>query len=355
MAQRRTLGYVENEWTCPNCSTRNKGSLKTCDNCGAPQPENVRFDLGADQKLVTDAEQIKAAQAGADIHCAFCGTRNPAGATTCVQCGADLKEGKARQSGGIMQTPPAQPKTVACKNCGTQNPGSNSVCSNCGSPLPRVAQAVQAAPTPPSAGSGFTSPAPGAAKKSNTTRNLIILGSVLACLAVVCTAVIGLFFVPTASVQGTVTDVHWQTNVPVQELQPVHHTNERSSPPSDAYDVSSHTEQQCERKTIDKGNGYSEVVEECNDVTYYSYTVDEWKTVQTYTLQGNDLNPVYDDPSIASNQQLGNKSEDLTVTFSTDKGIKTYSPGSSTEYQQFVIGTTWTLQLNAVGGVMSVK
>ncbi len=41
----------------------------------------------------------KIASAGADIHCGFCGTRNPATATICSQCGADLKEGKARQAG----------------------------------------------------------------------------------------------------------------------------------------------------------------------------------------------------------------------------------------------------------------
>src|SRR6185369_15352227 len=141
MAQRRTLGYIQNEWTCPNCNTRNKGGDKTCSNCGAPQPENVQFELGADQKLVTDAEQIKAAQAGADIHCGFCGTRNPATAETCSQCGADLKEGKAREAGRVMQAPPAQPKVIKCNNCGTENLGTNTACSNCGSPLPRVAPA----------------------------------------------------------------------------------------------------------------------------------------------------------------------------------------------------------------------
>ena len=66
MARRRTLGYVQNEWTCPNCSTRNKGGLKTCQNCGAPQPENVKFELPSEQNFVTDDAALKAAQAGAD-------------------------------------------------------------------------------------------------------------------------------------------------------------------------------------------------------------------------------------------------------------------------------------------------
>ena len=49
MGRRRTVGYVQNEWTCPNCSTRNKGGVKTCENCGAPQPENVQFELPSEK------------------------------------------------------------------------------------------------------------------------------------------------------------------------------------------------------------------------------------------------------------------------------------------------------------------
>ena len=64
MASRRTLGYIQNEWTCPNCGTRNKGGVKTCENCGAPQPENVQFELPSEQKFVTDEAAIKAAKAG---------------------------------------------------------------------------------------------------------------------------------------------------------------------------------------------------------------------------------------------------------------------------------------------------
>src|SRR5574341_246645 len=194
MARRRTVGYVENEWTCPSCNTRNKGSSKTCENCGAPQPENAQFELGADQKLVTDAEKIKAAQAGADIHCAYCGTRNPATAEVCIQCGADLKEGKAREAGRIMQAPDVQPLTIKCDNCGTENPSSNAVCFKCGSPLPRLGQVAVVPPLPKT---GLTPAAPLSGKKSNNTRNFLIAGAVLACLAAVCVAVI-LFFVPTS-------------------------------------------------------------------------------------------------------------------------------------------------------------
>jgi ribosomal protein L40E len=349
MASRRTLGYIQNEWTCPNCNTRNKGSAKTCENCGAPQPENVQFELPSEQKFVTDEASINAAKAGADIHCPFCGTRNPATAKTCSQCGGDLLEGKARASGRLMQAPPAQLRRIKCDNCGTDNPSSNAVCSKCGSPLPKV-------PAPALAPQGIA----GAGKLTAPKKtNWVFVGGVLAAVAICCIAIAALFF-PSKSVQATVVDVHWQTFVPVQEIRAVDHNNETGSPPSDAYDVSCRDESHdvCEQKTIDKGNGYSEVVEECHTETqqYCSYTVDEWTTIQTYTLEGNNFQPIYDDPSISSGQRLGQESEELTVTFSTQNGDpKTYSPDTVSEFQQFAVGTTWTLKMNALGGVVSVE
>lgn len=354
MARRRTLGYIQNEWTCPNCNTRNKGTLKTCENCGAPQPENVQFELPSEHKIVTDAGAIRAAQAGADIHCGFCGTRNPATAETCSQCGGDLKAGKARQAGRIMQAPPVsqKPTVIKCENCGTENPGSNSVCSNCGSPLSGIAVAPAVAP-------GVTTAKTVGKLQAQKKTNWLLIGGIGAFLAVCCAAIGFLFFFPSQSVEATVVDVYWQTSVPVQEIQAVSYSNEAGSPPSDAYNVSCYDDSRevCEQTTIDQGNGYSEVVEECHTETeqYCSYTVDEWRTIQTYTLDGNNLQPIYDSPDVSSEQRMGNRSEEFTVTFSTENGQETYSPDTITEFQQFTIGSTWTLRLNAVGGVVGVE
>ena len=350
MARRRTLGFVENEWTCPNCSSRNKGSVKACENCGAPQPEDVKFELPSEQKIVKAEEAVKAAQAGADIHCGFCGTRNPATATTCSQCGGDLKEGKAREAGRVMQAPPPQPNVIKCNSCGAENPGSNSTCSNCGAALPKIQAAQAVAPQP------VMSTAKPAAKKKISP---MLIGAILGFIAICC---IGIYFVfgrTASTVEGTVTSVHWETSVPVEEVRAVDYSNETGSPPSNAYDVSCHDESRdvCEQKTIDKGNGYSEVVEECYTETekYCSYTVDEWTTIQTYTLDGDDLKPIYESPNISSDQRLGDKSEELTVTFSTDDGTEVYSPDTVSDFQKFTIGSTWTLELNLLGGVRGVK
>jgi hypothetical protein len=189
--------------------------------------------------------------------------------------------------------------------------------------------------------------------------NWLLIGGILAALVVCCVVIGALFLFPSKSVKATVTNVHWQTSVPVQEVRAVDYNNEPGSPPSGAYDVACHDDSHdvCEQKTIDKGNGYSEVVQECHKETqqYCSYSLDEWTTIQTYPLEGNNLQPVYDSPNVSSGQRLGDSSEDLTVTFSTLNGQQeTYSPGNLTEFQKFTVGSTWTLKMNAVGGIVSV-
>lgn len=352
MARKESKGFVQLEWVCPNCNVRNPGSIKTCESCGAPQPENVKFERAAEEKIVTDEKLVQAAKAGADIHCGFCGTRNPATATNCSQCGADLTEGKARQAGQVLQAAPAAPKVVHCANCNAENPGTATLCSQCGAPLTRAV-----APAAPAAKPAQTAAKPNAQPKKKV--NWFIFGGIAAFLMVCCAAIFMLFVLPSKSVQGTVTDVYWQTSVPVQEVQAVNHSNERGSAPSGAYNVSCYDDSKevCEEKTVDQGNGFAEVVQECHTETqqYCSYTVDEWKTIQTYDLSGNDLNPVYESPSYSSDQRLGTSSETLTVTFSTSDGQETYSPGSINEFQQFKIGSVWSLKMNALGGVVSVE
>ena len=351
MEKNENKKFVELEWVCPSCDGVNRGSKKTCENCGAPQPDDVKFRRATEEKIVTDEKAVAAAKAGADIHCGFCGTRNPGNAVTCSQCGGDLKEGKARQAGQVLQAAAPAPKAIKCANCGTENLGSAYTCKQCGSPLPRAATPKPAVPEQRQSPAVATAPA----KKVNW----LLFGGIGAFLTICCIAIMFLFVFPSKSVKGTVDTVYWQTFVPVQEIQPVNYSNQTGSVPSDAYNVSCHTEseQVCQEKTVDQGNGFAEVVTEChtNSTEYCDYTVDEWKTIQTYNLNGNDLYPVYDDPNLLNGQRLGSNTETLTVTFSTPDGQETYTPGSLSEFQQFEIGSVWTLKLNALGGVLSVE
>jgi ribosomal protein L40E len=359
---RRSKGFVELEWTCPNCNTRNRGSVKTCVNCGAPQPENVHFEAPAEKKFVSEEVASGLRDRGADIHCGFCGTRNPSTAKTCSQCGADLSQGVARQAGDEIDLSARALENVTCTNCGTENPGGKVNCQKCGAPLPRPASppaGTMPGPTPGAMAFSTPGAAPASAATARKKPNWLLLGGIGAALAVCCIAILALFVFPSSSVKATVTDVYWQTSVPVQEIRAVDYNNERGNPPSDAYNVSCRDESQevCEQKTIDKGNGYAEQVEDCHTETqkYCNYTLDEWTTIQTYSLDGHDTFPVYEQPSISSDQRLGDQSADYTIYFDTSKGEKTYTPGNEAEFRQFQPGSTWTLKLNALGGVVSVE
>ena len=99
---KKTIGYVELEWTCPNCNTVNPGPEQSCTNCGAPQPEDVQFDQAKRQELLEDEDIATRVAAGADIHCPYCGTRNTATAEVCVKCGGDIAEGTKRKSGRVV-------------------------------------------------------------------------------------------------------------------------------------------------------------------------------------------------------------------------------------------------------------
>lgn len=352
---RRRKGFIELEWTCPNCETRNRGFDKACASCGAPQPDDVQFEAPAEKKMVDEEKARELEKRGADIHCGFCGTRNPSTAKTCSQCGGDLSEGMARKAGREIDMSVKAPTKVTCENCGAENDGTQANCAECGAPLPRPAETEPAPDAMSFSVPGADPAAPTGKKKSGRW----LLAAVAGALAICCLAIYLIFLRPSQSLQGTVTDVYWQTSVPLQQIQAVQYDDETGNPPSDAYDVSCYTESEefCEEKTIDRGDGSAEIVEECTteETQYCDYTVDEWETLQTYTLEGYNLNPLYEQPSITSNQRLGDAEEEFTVTFSSEDGPKTYTPDSVSEFQQFQLGSTWTLTLNLAGGVISAE
>ncbi|MFZ1401388.1 MAG: zinc finger protein, partial [Candidatus Promineifilaceae bacterium] len=130
---KKTVGYVHLEWECPSCGTRNKGVDKMCRSCGAAQPDDVQFEQVAQEALIQDEKLIAQAKAGPDVHCPFCGTRNPATADQCSQCLADLSDAKAREAGQMVgaHQKSAVPD-VACSFCGAMNAGTALHCVHCG-------------------------------------------------------------------------------------------------------------------------------------------------------------------------------------------------------------------------------
>lgn len=360
---RETLGYVKLEWTCPKCGSRNPGPEKVCQNCGAPQPENVEFVQAAGQEAQQDVVLKKIAEKGPDIHCPFCGTRNPSDAVICSQCGGDLKEGVKREAGRVVGSYAAVPvKEIPCPNCNALNPETETMCKNCGAPLGR--ESVSPKPSEP------VSTVP----KSRS--NLFIYGTVAALILLCICVIAGIIYAssPRETQQANVQSVNWQTFVAIEELRPVTRQTWEDQIPAGAEigncvdriytTVASEPSVGKFNKvcgtpyTIDTGSGVGEVVQDCEYqvlAPFCEYTVSEWQVVDRAGLQGSDLNPLFASPSLVSGQRLGAQEVDAVVIFETEKGRYNYRPRSIAEFQQYQINSVWNLRINAFGDIVSVE
>ncbi|MBN1147811.1 MAG: zinc ribbon domain-containing protein [Anaerolineales bacterium] len=361
---RETLGYVKLEWTCPKCGSRNPGPEKTCLSCGAPQPENVQFEQVEGQELIQDQAEIERAKAGADIHCAFCGARNPAAAETCSQCGADLKKGKRREAGKVVGAyKDTAAKLIKCPRCNAENPETALKCAQCGAPLGREA-ALPAAPAPAAAAQ--------AAQKPPWLG--IALGALLVLL---CLCAVGGYIwmsSPRESQTGVVQSVNWTTVVAIEALQPVTYQTWRDEIPQDAeiggcQDRVHHVQSEAPANanynkvcgtpyTVDTGTGVGEVVQDCEYevlLPYCDYTVEEWRKVDEMSLSGSDFSPVYANPQLTQDQRLGAQQESYTIVFETGGGRYTYMVGSLDAFRQFQVGSQWILNINAFDQIVSVE
>lgn len=361
---KRTLGYVELEWTCPQCGTRNAGTAKICTSCGRAQPERVEFEQAAEEELIEDESTIARAEAGPDVHCAFCGARNPAGAERCTQCGADLTSAEARESGRVMgahRSKPAPP--VTCPQCGAQNPATAVRCSQCNASLPRVSAPRQLTQTPSAA-----------AKKGGRKLGLpAILGIGAAALAaIVICVILVLALIPSREVIGQVQSVEWERSIEIQALTDVQHQDWRDEIPSGVR-VQSCTQRERRTQdepapnateecgtpyTVDTGTGAGKVVQDCVYHVYddwCTYTTQEWRRADTATASGVDYNPRWPDLRLAGNQREGERSETYKVLFQTENKAYTYTTSDLDQFRACQIGTRWTLKTNALGGVRSIE
>jgi hypothetical protein len=81
------MGVQIGRWDCEHCGQKGiLGPETKCTNCGANRPEDVRFYLPKNAQYYKDEKNLKAAKAGANWDCSFCGSDNLATATHCRSC-----------------------------------------------------------------------------------------------------------------------------------------------------------------------------------------------------------------------------------------------------------------------------
>lgn len=355
---RKKLGHIELHWQCPNCDGINPGREKTCRGCGAPQPDDVEFKQFSRQELISDEKLLEQAKAGPDIHCAYCGTRNPGSATACSQCGSELAEGTQREAGRVVGAFQADAgEDVKCPACGSDNPGTALRCTNCGSSLQQLEEIK-------------TEPPPSKPERRRKVPVVFVIVFALICVGAIVIAVLS---GRTEAVSGVVDNVAWERSISIEAFGPVDREDWFDQLPGDAENISCKEEYRYTSNdpepnsvevcgtpySVDSGDGFAEVVQDCEYQVYddlCSYTVMEWAVVDTAVLAGNNLSPDWPSPTLTSDQRLGDdRRESYTVMFDAGSDSYSYTPDSLNEFQQFDVGSSWTLNVNTFGIVLSVE
>jgi hypothetical protein len=81
----------------------------------------------------------------------------------------------------------------------------------------------------------------------------------------------------------------------------------------------------------------------------------QWRQVDEARLEGSDFLPAWPQPQVGENQRLGSKQQLYTVLFTSSNGTCTYSTTDFNQFQQFKIGSKWTLKINGFGELVSVE
>lgn len=354
----KELGYTELEWTCPRCQTRNPGTQTTCGGCGAPQPKDVQFETPIQAELVQDQEKIARAQGGPDIQCGFCGTRNPATATLCQQCGADLKQGVRREAGEVVGSfQSGLAPEISCNNCGALNPASARQCSKCGAPLARPKPVVQPPPVTPTRGvqTGISWLAIAA--------GVIIVGFLI---------YFGVLSLRTSEVVGVVREVRWRRTIPIEGLVPVQRSAWWDEVPIDGEvqacqpearrvqdSPAPNTREVCGTPyTVDTGTGLGRVVQDCRYEVLEdrcTFTRNEWQVVDVLEVSGSGFAPEWPAASLQPRQRLGQGNEQFQCVIAAGDRSYTYEPRTFADYQRCKPGSQWRLEVNTFGALVSIQ
>ncbi|MCW5876523.1 MAG: zinc ribbon domain-containing protein [Anaerolineales bacterium] len=355
--RRKVIGYVELYWECPACGSENLGSHAYCTSCGGPQPPDVDFHAASKQQLLTDKEQIERAKAGADIHCGFCGTRNPANAAKCSQCGAELGAGARRKAGKVIGAYSAGAlEPITCPNCNTLNAGNRKKCGSCGGALTKR---VAAKPQPAKEG-------------AKSIPKGWLVGCLVGMLAFC--AVIYFVFMRTESIEGQVVAADWNRSVVVEAFSQVRLEDWYDDVPFDAENVSCREAVRGQQSSppfsgrysevcgteyiVDTGTGAGQVVQDCHYEVYddyCSYTGYAWAPYTTVELGGSGLVANWPSPQLDNEQRLGEASERYTCTFQAGGSTYTYTTESYSDFQRCQVGTRWNLEVNSLGSVTSIS
>lgn len=392
---------VENTWVCSSCGHKNKGRHMECQNCGSPKEKHEKYDTSENLTApeVTDPEMLRQARAGKNWECEYCGgsVRNLHGeckvcggpktdeANRCPKCGGD-----SRKCWTECDNPEVRPGV------------------HLDDTMPGLRETLQENDEPerkfvPNTGGFRTAPKYETQEKKMPRRRRnwkpwIVGGSIFAGIASVIGLVVFIFLPHEEHVTITSTEwvyvAHlqqretrsgsgWDDQMPASSFNESCHTRQRGTENCNPHDCNPHQESyscrphdcNCRTTCRDQGNGYSSCSQTCStcydtcyrtvyDTCYdqcpvydqwceYDYYV--WPTIRTERLSG----PAHRmrEPELVPNPrarapQRVVREHHFTVVFVNDEGEEwTYHPESATEYDRFIRGQAWVIEVNHAGGV----
>lgn len=108
------MAIREGAWDCPACQSKGiPGSRKYCGSCGAARGPDVAFYLPEGAREITEAEEIRRANAGPDWKCPYCNGDNPGFNTHCSGCGSPQDGTEKRATRTILDRAASAPAPAA--------------------------------------------------------------------------------------------------------------------------------------------------------------------------------------------------------------------------------------------------
>jgi hypothetical protein len=215
-----------------------------------------------------------------------------------------------------------------------------------------------------------TAVAPKAPKLSPVMIAVLIAGLILGCG--MC-AVVAYTLTRTETIKGTVQEVKWERSVPIEAFVPVTYSDWQDQNPSgnnagccddrlrsvESEHIPNSVEVCGTPYQVDTGTGYGDVVQDCEYQVYEpfcSYSVNEWKQVDTATISGEGFNAAWPSPDLTNGQRLGqNSTESYVIVFTADGETYAYQIHDFNQFQDYPIGSTWDINVNKLGNVVSVE
>ena len=338
---------IEGVWDCTYCgTTKVRGGLRECPQCGHPRDENVEFYMDNPQNYVLDETLAEKARQGPDWICQFCDCLNSATVSICEGCGS-AREAETKDYFENLQEQQEKAKMELDEDPDdiTNEAASESQSEN------------------------FPVVKPDKQKHFNWGKAVKI--GVVALLFVALIAGMVMLFTP-REVSGTVVDMKWSRTVEIEEYKTVRESG--WSIPSGGREVSrseeihhynsviSHYETKTRTYTEqvldhyeeyvsgyrDLGNGHFEEITSQRPVyrtetrtetyeepvyvqvpvyeTKYVYDIEKWVHQTNKRTEGNDKNPYWSDYECKTNERIGSKTEAYVVVVEdNDEKFKEYT------------------------------